>query len=174
MTKTTEQRTRTRRTMLAGVSALGATIALTVVGVSGGSAASEPNDGRAPGASPGAAVDAASPVASDDGRSARDVAARGSATARSSASSASVPLDNGRGGPDPAFGPNPVAGDAARSAAPVERGVDTDSGAVPAPDAGASTPPSGAPDDADAPLAPQAGGTTVSNGPAESPVDQDR
>lgn len=156
--------------------ALAASGAGLVVTVGIGAAAGDPADGRPADAVPGAAIDAprfAGPV--DDGRSAVDRAARRPTVAPAATGTPAV-VDNGRGGPDPATGPNPVPSDAARATA-TESGIDTDSGAVPARDLGPSTAPAAeTPADEDVGGASAASGSTPtgpSGGPPAAPVDVD-
>jgi hypothetical protein len=151
---------------------------LVVVVTAGSSVADNDSaDGRDPDAVPGAASDVASPeLVVEAGRSG---AAVPDAQARSSTSSASPSVvDNGRGGPDPAVGPNSFEVAAARTAASVEVGVDSDSGQAAVPDAAvslASAAPS-APADEDVPGAAAAGNTAAratGSAPPEAPVDRD-
>ncbi|MGI9645022.1 MAG: hypothetical protein ACR2O6_06915 [Ilumatobacteraceae bacterium] len=74
------------------------------VDASTGSAENDSVDGREPDAIPGDAVSSSpAPAASDDGRSGQIVL-----TAPTTRSAAVVVIDNGRGGEDPAQGPNAV------------------------------------------------------------------
>lgn len=107
-------------------------LAVVALAVAGGAAvaSSDSDDGRGPSDVPGAPTDARVQVDdSNDGR------ADGAAVVVARSASVSTPspaaTDNGRGGNEPAFGPNPIASDASSSAAADSGSFDTDSGEAP-------------------------------------------
>ncbi len=171
------QMTRVGGPVRRGAIVLALTGLVVTLGAGIGDAQSDPADGRAPGAAPGAVSDAApAPIATTDGR--RGGAVADSSLARSAGSSQTPAVtDNGRGGPDPAVGPNPVPADVARSASAAERGVDSDSGAAPVPDASTAASAPQAPADEDVPgaaAATPAGDADSARSVAnEAPVDRD-
>lgn len=162
---TTGSGRRTARRVAVGAAVLGLAVAgNAAIGLAG-------DDGRS-GGTPGAPTDAPSPVADDASNRSGGAVSNARSTTRAASVSLDAPTDNGRGGVDPDFGPNPVAPQQTRAAAAeMPAGAyDTDSGLAPEPAVAtrAQAEPL-APSDQDVPGAP----TGAESGPDTPANDQD-
>lgn len=118
---------RTVRRIAVGAAVIGLAVAgNAAIGLAG-------DDGRDDGTVPGAPTEAPSPSV-DDSTSRDSGATPGpAASTRAASAPAAAPTDNGRGGADPAVGPNAIGQtEVATSADTLKGGHDTDSGLAPA------------------------------------------